>query len=187
MSRISSALSSAFGAGAVRLIALVRMEFDSGTLRLWTGNGTLDWNGEEWTGAGGHIAAIDLPTETAEVKASGGSITFAALDPAILALSDTEPYQGRPIQVYFGARDANGAVVVDPDLAYEGTMDSMAEQDEGETATITLSIESRSAANERAASRRWTPEDQATLYPGDKGFDFVASLQDKDYIWGPRA
>lgn len=186
MSRISAALSTAFSAGAVSLIALVRMEFDSGTLRLWTGPGTLDWNSESWSGAGGHIAAIDLPIETAEVKASGGSITFAGLDPAILALSDTEPYHGRPVQVYFGAKASDGTIVVDPDLAYEGTMDTMAESDDGETATITLAIESRSAAAERPANRRLTPEDQARDYAGDLGFDFVAALQDRELIWGPR-
>lgn len=187
MSRVSTGVAAAFGEPSVRMIALIRAEFDSGTLRLWSGEGSLDWNGETWSGAGGHIAKLDLPMETGEVRSASGSITLAALDPAIVALSDTEPYQGRPIAVYFGARDGSGNVIVDPDLAYEGTMGPMVETDDPATASILVNIKSRSARNLHPSNRRLTPEDQARQYPGDKGFDFVAALQDKDYIWGPRA
>lgn len=186
MSRVSAALAAALAAREVPLFILIRAEFDSGTIRLWTGQGTLSWNSETWTGAGGVIQSIQLPSETAEIRTAGGSITLNGLDPSILALADTEPYQGRPISIYIGAKDASGVVVVDPDLAYLGTMDVMEPTDAGDTATVTLSIESRSASAERPSNRRLTPEDLALDYPGDKGFDFVAVLQDKEIIWGPQ-
>lgn len=186
MSRISAALAAAFAGAAVQMLALVRAEFDSGTLWLWTGRGDLSWNSETWSGAGGHIAQINLPTESAEIKAAGGSITLNGLDPAILALADTEPYQGRPITVYFGAKASDGSVVVDPDLAYEGTMDTMTGTEDRQSASIVLALESRSAQNERASNRRLTSEDQALTYPGDLAFDFVPVIQDRDYLWGPR-
>lgn len=186
MSRLSTALAAAFAGGEVQMLALVRAEFDSGTIRLWTGTGALSWNSETWTGAGGVITNISLPSETAEIRTSGGSITLNGLDPSILALADTEPYQGRAITIYIGAKDSTGAVIVDPDMAYQGTMDVMEPTDEGETATVVLSIESRSASAERPSNRRLTPEDLALDYPGDKGFDFVAALQDKEIIWGPK-
>ena len=183
MARISAALASAFGADPVRLFVLAEFQFDSGTLRLTTHTSSITWNTYTWQAAGG-LLGFDFPEETGEVRATGGNITLSGLDPSLLAIADTEPYQGRPCALYLGAFDADGVVVVDPDTAYRGFMDTMEPSDEGDTATITLTIENRMAAADRPNERRWTPEDQALLYPDDRGFDFVAALQEKDIVWG---
>lgn len=183
MSRISSALASAFGADPVRIFILAEFQFDSGTVRLTTHTSNITWNGYTWTAAGG-LLAFDFPEETGEVRATGGTITLSGLDTSTLAIADTEPYQGRPCALYVGAFDSDGTVVVDPDTAYRGFMDTMEPSDEAETATIALTIENRMAAADRANERRYTPEDQALRYDDDRGFDFVAGLQEKDIIWG---
>lgn len=185
MSRVSAALATALGTDPVSLVALVKLEFDSGTVRLHTGIGDLVYGGENYEGAGG-LLSLNFPSETAEVRATGGTIALSGLDPSILAIADTENYQGRRATVFFGAFDSAGALVVDPDTIYRGTMDVMEPVDEGETARIALSIENRAAAFDRPNVRRLTPEDQALLYAGDKGFDFVAALQDRTIIWGPQ-
>jgi hypothetical protein len=57
--------------------------------------------------------------------------------------------------------------------------------DEGpESATIVLSLENRLIALDRSKERRYTHEDQQLSFPGDKGFEFVPDLQDKEIIWG---
>lgn len=184
MSRISAALAAAFGADPVPIFALAKFEFDSGTVRLWTGVGDLTYAAELYLGVGG-LLSLNLPSEAVEIRATGGSVELAGLDPSILALADTENYQGRRATILVGAKDSAGAIVVDPDTAYRGTIDTMESTEDGETATIVVALESRAAAFERAIERRYTPEDQALSYAGDKGFDYVAALQNKDIVWGP--
>ena len=181
MSRVSAALAAAFGGATVPIFLLVRLEFDSGTVRLSTLTYDLSWNSETWLGAGG-LLGFAFPDETVEVKATGGTLELNGLDASYLALADTENFQGRPVTIYIGAFDAADAVVVSPD-PYVGLIDTMESADDGETARIAVSVENRLSAFDRPKERRYTPEDQALAYPGDKGFDYVAELQDKEIRW----
>lgn len=182
MSRISTALATAFGTDAVPIFILLELQFDSGTVRLSTLIQSLTWNTYTWTPAGGNLK-FNFPDETGEVRATGGSIELSGLDPSYIALADTENYQGRRCNIYIGAFDSSGVVVVDPD-PNPWFIDVMEPAADGETATIVVAIESRMAPADRPNERRYTPEDQALRYEGDKGFDFVASLQNKEIIWG---
>ena len=57
--------------------------------------------------------------------------------------------------------------------------------DEGpDTSTIELKVENKLIDLERARVRRFTGNYQKSVYPGDKGLDFVESLQDKEVVWG---
>ena len=186
MSRISAALAAAFGSDPVPIFALAQFEFDSGTVRLSTLTRDITWNGFTWSGAGG-LLGFNLPSETVEVRATGGSIELNGIDPSYLAIADTENFQGRPVTVYIGAFDAAGAVVVDPDNAFRGLIDTMETEDDADTARIAVAVESRAAAFDRPNERRLTPEDQELRYAGDKAFDFVVALADKSIQWGPAA
>lgn len=183
MSRISAALAAAFGADPVPIFILAKFSFDSGTIRLSTTVTDVSWDSQTWQGVGG-LLAFNFPEETGEVRATGGSIELNGLDPSIIAIADTENYQGRACALYVGAFDSSGAVIVDPDPAYVGTVDVMEPSEDGGTARVIVSIESRAAAFDRPNERRYTPEDQELRYEGDKGFDFVAALQNKEIRWG---
>ena len=63
-------------------------------------------------------------------------------------------------------------------------MDVMTIEDAGETASISLSAESRLIDLERARVRRFTDNDQQNQFSGDTSLRFVASLQDKEIAWG---
>ena len=63
-------------------------------------------------------------------------------------------------------------------------MDVMTIDDNGETANISLTAESRLIDLERARERRYTSDDQKVRHPNDTGLDFVASLQEKEIAWG---
>lgn len=183
MSRVSPALAAAFAAAHVNLFALVRFEFDSGVLRLSTLPRDLSWNSETWLAAGG-LLGFDFASETVEVRSTGGTISLSGLDVSTLALADTENYQGRPVTIYLGAIDSTGAVVVDPDCLFKGIIDTMEDEDEGDTARIVVSVESRAAGFDRPNERRYTPNDQKLRFEGDKGFEFVSAIQAVDLVWG---
>lgn len=182
---LSSAMAAALAANEKTLLALVKAEFDSGDVRLWTGIGDLTFDGEVYTGRG-TVMQINLPGETAAVRASGGTIVLTGVDPSVIALADTEHYQGRPISIWIGCKDAAGALIADPDPAFVGIMDVIEPERQGATARVVVSIENRSALLDKAIERRLTPEDQHLTYPADKGFDFVAGLAQRVVQWGPR-
>ena len=47
-----------------------------------------------------------------------------------------------------------------------------------------MTVESRLIDLERARDWRYTSENQKSLYPNDKGLDFVVDLQDMPIAWG---
>lgn len=75
-------------------------------------------------------------------------------------------------------------LIADPFLIFDGRMDTAEIADGGDTATITLTAESRLRDLERVRTRRYTDADQQSRFPGDKGLEYVPSLQDKQIVWG---
>lgn len=180
---ITNALKTATEAKVVYPIALVSLAFPSGTLRFWTGYGELVWDGQTWYGAGdlGEVSEIE---EAVEVAAKGSTLRLNGIPTDIGAASLTENYQGRAAIMYLGSMDASGALVADPYPILSGRMDQIEKQDGGKTATLSLTVENRLVDLYRNRERRLTHEDQQTDYPGDKGFEFVNSLQNKQLLWG---
>ena len=80
--------------------------------------------------------------------------------------------------------DTSKSVIADVYTLFVGKMDVMIIRETGETSTIELKLENRLVALERAIERRYTDEDQKNLFSGDKGFEFVPDLQDKQLVWG---
>ena len=56
--------------------------------------------------------------------------------------------------------------------------------DSAETAVVSLSLENRLIDFERERVRFYDSLTQNTYFPGDKGFDYVAALQDQKIFWG---
>jgi hypothetical protein len=57
-------------------------------------------------------------------------------------------------------------------------------QDEGDTATISISCENDLIRLAQASMRRYTNDDQAILYPTDTGFQYVPAVQAWNGSWG---
>ncbi len=181
---ISASLKTALQADRVFPLLLAEMLFDSGALRLWNGEGNLTALGETWTGTG-LMLSISPMEETAEIRATGINIVLSGIPSAVVSIALAEDYQGRSASVYVGAFDAStAAVVTDPIKGFEGIIDTMPIEENGETATIVVSVESRLIRLEEAARRRYTAQDQKVEFPNDTGFDHVAAIQDVQIVWG---
>lgn len=184
MSRVLSAsMQSVATADVVRPIVLVELQFDGATTRLWSGIGTLDWNSQEWNGAG-QLLAIDRIEEPSEVKAVGTTITLNGVPSDIISLALQEDYQGRVVKIYLGAFDEAGDVIASPVVIFAGRMDVMSIQEAGDFCQIAISVENRLIDFERARIRRYTDQDQKIDFPLDKGLEFVSSIQEKQIVWG---
>jgi hypothetical protein len=167
-------------------ILLVEALFDSGTVRMWSGFGDLSWGGT-WIGAGNLLGIGDV-TEASELRATGLDVSLSGIPSEMLALALSEPYQDREARVYLGVFDTNtGALLADPYLVFGGRMDVMQIEDGGQSAKISISVESKLIDLERGRERRWEDADQTAFFPGDRFFKFVQSVQDVTLTWGRTA
>lgn len=182
----------------------VELLFDGDqTLRLWTGYGTLVYQGQEWYGTGSFLQ-IDSVEETTEIAAKGASITLSGIPQEVLSLALSEPYQGRKANIYFG-NFSKGLILLESSdyilfedgskvilesgstnlsQIFSGYMDQMNIEETADTCTVELTLENKLIDLERARVARFTSAYQKSLYPGDLGLDFVESLQDKEIVWG---
>jgi hypothetical protein len=184
MSRtLSTAMQAVATAEIVRPIYLVDLEFASGSIYLWSGLGDLSFNSNTYIGAG-DLLSIGAVQESTELTATGAQITLGGIKQSLLTLARDEPYQGRPLTIRLGAFDENGDLIASPVIVFSGFMDVMTINDSGETSTITVSAENKLIVFQKTAVRRYTAEDQKIEHPTDKGFEFVAKIQEKEIVWG---
>lgn len=185
----------------------VELLFDGDqTLRLWTGYGTLVYQGQEWFGSGSLIQ-IDTVEETTDIAAKGASLTLSGVPSEVLSLALSEPYQGRRANIYFGnftkgflLQESSSYILLEDgsriilgegstnlSQIFSGYMDQMNIEETPESCTIQLTIENKLVDLERARVSRFTSAYQKSVYPGDLGLDFVEDLQDKDIVWGRKS
>lgn len=183
MSRtVPAALLTALDGDEIEVFYAVDLAFDSGNMRLWTGYGDKTINSQTYTGTG-DLLTIDGLEEASDLSARGTTLTLNGLDSTIITYALTEEYQGRLVTIYWGV----GTNTVE---VFSGYMDKMTIQDAAESATISLTVESRLIALERPNIRRYTRESHAGvrtakgLSGSDTFFDWVTKLQDKQIVWG---
>lgn len=206
MRNISPDLATEYSSQSVHPIIFAELFFDSVTIRVWSGLGTITWNGEQYTGLGGLIDVSPLE-ETQQLQAKGISCTLSGVPSTNVAMALTERCRGRPFRMWLGAlpdavnnvelEDESGIVLTEdggnillenqlvgePLRLFTGMMDVMEFEDNGTTASIRLTVESSMIIGERTKIARYTTEDQKKKYPDDKGLDFINQLQDKEIVW----
>jgi hypothetical protein len=184
MSRtITPAVLAELAAGVVRPAIFVESQFPSGYLRLWSGLGEITWGGRTWAGAGTllNVGAIE---ETTDVVATGTTVTLSGIPTDLVSACINDARQGLPGQIYLGFLTAAGAVIADPVLAFAGRLDVPTIMDGAERCEIQITYESRLIDLNRAREWRYTHESQQQISPGDRGFEYVAGLQEREIRWG---
>lgn len=184
MSRgLTTAYKSAAAAGNVTPALLAHFDFSGGIVRLWSGSGDLSWGGNTYTGLG-DLTQVEPVQETNEVRANGLNFRLNGIPSAMVARILAENYRGRACKLWLALFNTSGAIIADPLLLFSGRMDQCLVEDSGTTASITVSAESRLVDLQRSRERRYTDEDQQSLFSGDLGLEFVAGLQDREILWG---
>jgi len=171
--------------GAVRPLFLYEGEFSGGTVRLFTGHGTLTWDGKTWTGDEG-MMTITAIRETSDLQAVNFSVALNGQVQSLLSIALAQVQRGRPGKVWLALLNAANAVIADPYLCFSGRADKPDIFPDPQSAIIGVAYESRMIDAGRRRERRYTSEDQKIDYPADKGFDQVPSLQDAVFTWGRR-
>jgi len=185
MSRtLTAGMQTEVAAAAVSPVFFVEMDFSSGFVRLWSGYGSFVWDAKTWLGAG-NLMEIEPLAESVDFVANGANLKLNGIPSDMVAIALGETYQGRDATIYLGLLDSTGAVIADPVPIYAALMDTMEIDEDGETASIIVRVESQAISLKRAREWRYTHEDQLIDYPSDLGMEYVAGLQDKEIIWKP--
>jgi hypothetical protein len=170
--------------GAVlRPCFFVQAHFLSGDLFLWSGVGTVKWNGQAWLGVGtlGQISAIQ---ESAAVQANNVTLTLSGIPSDLLGKAVNETRQGYPVQIWFGSLGDDNNVLADPLKCFAGLMDVPSIEEGDDTSTISITVENILVDLQRSRERRYTHEDQQIDFPGDLGFQYVVGIQNWNGVWG---
>ena len=180
---VTTALNTQLTSASLRPFFAVNLDFSGGAFVTWTGYGNITFDSTTFVGSG-EVLNISEISESGAVQANGITVTLNGLDSSLISAALQDNYQGRAATVYLGTLTSAGAVVADPYKVFIGRMDTMSIADDGERATIVISCENRLISLNRNKVRRYTSEDQKSEFSGDKGLEFVSSLQEKSIRWG---
>ena len=182
MSRdLTTAVQNQLSASELEPFFAIKLAFDSGDVRIWTGYTDITVASETYIG-GGQLLSISPVEETVEIAAKGVQFGLNGIDRVwLLLLSRKIIKVALPKCIWAFYHRAQYYQIL---LIFDGRMDVMTIQDSGDTASITLSAESRLIDLERPRVRRYTNSDQQNQFPGDTSLRFVADLQDKEIAWG---
>jgi hypothetical protein len=187
MSRsLTSAVQTQAAASQQTLVLLAELLFDSGAVRVWTGVGSLSWNSYTWSGTG-LLGTVSPPNESVDVRATNIQLRLSGIPSELLSVVLGEQYQGRPATIWQAYLDANGAIVADPFILFQGRMDTCEVHESGSTCSVSISAESHLVSLRRTVERRYTDEDQKEQFAGDRGLEFIAALQTKEVVWGGKS
>lgn len=180
---LPEALQTELNAKELKPFYAVQFFFDSGTVSFWTGLGEIYANSTTFYGGFG-VLSISKSKETSDLGAEGMLVTLNGLDSSLVSLALQENYRNRFCKIYMGALGDDFQPVSDLYQIFMGRMDTMSIQEDGNTATLQLTVENVLIDLERPRLRKYTNEEQLQRYAGDNSLETVAALQDKEIIWG---
>lgn len=172
---------------SLRLAVLVEIDHPAGVVRAWSGVGTLAWNGNSFKGVGalGRIEGIGelSSVQTTETRYS---LVSPALDADAQAIAMQSP-RGRLVRCWIGLLDEDWQIIPEPELVDESIIENI-EVHTAPDGTQTLQLPATSAMFNFRKPRlaALTPEAQKSRFPGDTGFDLIATeVADAEVLWGP--
>lgn len=186
MSRaIEAAMIAAIGSADVRWLMLARVEFDGGTIAFSSGVGDVDFDGVTYLGFG-HLGSVSELKENNDLDPQSYTLELSGVNPALLAAILNEKYMNRRALCHVAALDESNQFIGQPLLYFDGLVDGVS-CSYGSTASITVVVKDRLADWNRPRIERYTDQDQQARHPGDRGFEFVPSLANKEIIWPARS
>lgn len=180
MRSVSGAFSSALSGKEIRFTYLAEFVLDGGTLRLALGN-TVQWNGT-WNGAGS-LGRIEQTTESAAGDVPGLKLELTGVPSSYVSMVMQTHVQGRQVNLYLALFDADGQLIDAPTLEWSGLLNTMQIADNGETAAIAVTAESRLIDFGRARIKRFNAADHKRDNPGDEFFSHVEAMVDATIVW----
>jgi hypothetical protein len=179
----SSTIESALAGATVGLALLVELALIGGTVRAWSGNGTIQWNGFDWDGTG-KLGNIDKVTDSVDPADIGIVLTLNYIDDDIRNEFIVNDNQGAAATIYLALMDPSTGVVSETYALFVGFVDQVDITDAGDQGgQLKVRLASELARLNRVRFMNLSDAHQQRLFAGDKGMEF-ASRMDETVYWG---
>lgn len=159
------------------------IEFDSGTVYVHSGTGTIVLNGFVYYGMG-RMGSVDDVSETNTTSPTQLKLTLSGLDMALFATTLNERCVGKPAEIYLVVLDESGVAQV-ADLIFKGKVSSTGAT-AGETNALQYTVSNIFEDWQRAFPDRYTDESHQAAQPGDRIFRYVAQMAERSIYWGSK-
>lgn len=183
MARLSNAFLTAIRLPNIYLAHFAQFDFRSGTIRFWTGKGSITWGGETWLGAG-NLATIDKISESTRIEAPAYQFGLLGIDPSLLALASEQQYRNRSCQMWMAVMDSTFSTVTAAVRVFGGVMSHMLISDQAVSGSLSIVAENELARLNTPNEVRYTDEHQRAIFPGDTGLRYIAATSDTPVYWG---
>ena len=167
----------------VTVAIAANIQFESGTVYVHSGTGTLVLGGYVYYGMG-RMGSVDDASETSTTSPTQVKMTLSGLDMTLFATTLNERCVGRNAEIYLVAMDDNGVVQV-ADLLFKGRVSSTGAT-AGGTNALQYTISNIFEDWQRPFPDRYTDESQQAAYPGDHIFRYVAQMAERSIYWGSK-
>ncbi len=157
--------------------------FTSSTIRLWTRNKDVTFDGETYQG-NGWLYRIRTPAENDDLSAQGMVITLNGVPPTIISLILNNSDHSGTGKLWMVMLDSSGDIIDDAYLLFQGRLDEPKIRDTGNLATVDIPYESELVSLRRRREHRYTNEGQRLFYADDAGFEYVVQAQKWTGYWG---
>ena len=168
------------------LFFAIKAEFDTSTIRVWSGKETLSIGGEDYIG-GGDLINVAPVKESNDVRSEGLTITISGMNDTIMTYAVAENYHFRPLTFFMGYLMGDSLEVAGTITLFKGRMIVLTVNDNPNSPTITIQCENRLADLSRPSNLRYTKESQEYLASGDIFFNNINTIQDREITWGRTA
>ncbi len=175
-----SGFTTAIATGSVNIFPLIEFQFNSGTDYICGLAHDVAYGGNTYLAAGGCVA-IDRIAETS-TQTEGLKVVLEASNAANISLVLTEKIQGRLCTLRLAVIDSGGTLQVDENV-WVGMMDLMALEDSPDSCIINISAEHMLTVWDRPRIIRYSNAQQAALFAGDLGFQYVEEMAEASLVW----
>ena len=167
----------------IRPVLLLKMDL-SPIAAFWNGVGNFAWNGDVYAGAGG-LAKITTVKEQSLLQATGTKFELTGIPVENLSIALQAQYQNKIARLWLALVDGSLNIIGDATLLFLGRIDVMEIKEDGKTASVGVTVESRLRDLERPRVRYYTDVDQKERHSGDEGLGFVTAINDGSRLsWG---
>ena len=122
-------------------------------------------------------------SETTEPIKNTFNVTLSGVDQSIVSVVLAENIINDTVKVWQGLLDSSNALIADPYLLFDGTINRYSIEDDTNSTALGLEVTSQWGQFEKENGRRTSDVSQQRHFASDKGFEFSA-LTIRDIKWG---
>ena len=150
-------------------------------LRFTTKLDNIEFNGETFFGLGS-LGSVSMPVQDGELSPARYEVSLSGISDEILEAATQLSYMNHKATAYIQFMDADFNDVATPQILWQGLTDGSV-INYGLQSSVIINIRDRLVDWARPKLEYYNNGDQQKLYPDDKGFEFIAEVNQKDAAW----